>query len=377
MRKLDLRGSLQNTFYLLIIALIFGAAFFAGCKSDSGDDKNGDGENSDDTGNTSQSLCMECLQEKCDAVEQCAQTEGCIDYVNCLVDCADGSCEIETSCASDETIDADGMVTVSEMSICMYTVCASECVTDEIEMPKDAGEGTDTSEGEQCDSEIKTRCVLWMVEAYNSCGYRETIEECDDSSYCDDGECLPCESHASRACDGNTVIWRNGCGIDEGVAEECGEKQQCDSGECVDCKPHAEKVCGDNKELYWQDSCGNVEELDTICGEDQRCVWGECNDCISMHHMDCDGRDVRWFDSCGRPEEVVETCAENLFCVEGECETYPNKCACDCECEGVENTIIALTCEARACNPTCDENCAFYCEENYQSAVTSATGECH
>ena len=378
---LPLRGKSGIAASVLLTGCLYGVLLLAGCKSDGGsDDKQDEADNSSQSG--SQSTCNDCLQTKCDGYELCSELAGCTDFVDCLADCANGNCVADKACVAGLAQDVDYMEALTEVVACTYTVCADDCEADAFSLSVNSPYGdnpleTDSESDEPCAGGMKTRCTMGLLQEYNDCGYVGSYESCGADMVCEEGECVPCEPHAQLVCVFDTVWWQNSCGIEEEKVETCADTQYCDDGACIDCEPHQRKVCyGDDRSIYWEDGCGNIRELESTCGENQGCNNGECDDCEPMSHIACDNRDIRWFDSCGRPGEVVETCGDSLFCVDNKCETYPNSCTCDCTCTGVAETVIHFTCEARSCDTTCEENCAWSCDNNFQTTMESANGEC-
>ena len=118
--------------------------------------------------------------------------------------------------------------------------------------------------------------------------------------------------------------------IDSGDATDTSETGDDASEPSATCTPNAEKACeGDT--LVWLDSCGVFQENIEDCAQVGYCSDGACvSACLPQHERRCKGNDVYWFDSCGSEGGQAEACAPDEFC-EG-CKPEDANCAKEGEC---------------------------------------------
>lgn len=84
-------------------------------------------------------------------------------------------------------------------------------------------------------------------------------------------------------------------------------------------------------DVVWFDGCGAMLEAAETCADGSRCAGGACVECRARDHRGCSGDDVYWFDTCGARGDLATRCEDGAHCDGGRCETPCQLSNCSAE----------------------------------------------
>ena len=236
----------------------------------------------------------------------------------------------------------------------------------------------DTPQCKGCVQDVEKVCMAGNVMFKDSCGNLGGVAaDCDDHKPCtidscdpatlacvntpsQTEECKTCQPMVEKACQGDTVVWKDSCGNVNQVAQYCDDANPCTidscdpaaaacsfvlnpTPECDPCKPaKADTVCdGDN--IVWVDGCGEPGEVFVSCDDGDACTTDTCDEatlacaylpandgagceCEAQVGQKCMGADVVWVDSCGNVGATVSTCSDDDACTVDKCDALTLGC---------------------------------------------------
>jgi len=179
-----------------------------------------------------------------------------------------------------------------------------------------------------------------------------------------------CTSHASKMCVGNSVYWKNSCGVAEDWFETCSTNQYCSGGSCVaqtyptlvttaTANPSsiqtgqsttftANLTGGTGTYSYaWSGDCTSTSQVctatfntsgtktahivvtsgsQTASASASVTVTTVPPACTTHHSRICSGNAVYWQNSCNVLGDWIETCSGNQYCQNGTCQNNTQNC---------------------------------------------------